>query len=524
MAIIRKIPELMLLFFFCASLHAQDADEARGELETLRQTTVKMIETMVQSGIITKEKAEELLREARREAAKSISPEKSATDKEKIIRVPYVPQMVKDNIKEEIREEVLAQAKKERWGEPGALPEWISRMKFSVEIKFRVQSNHLPDANAPVGTYVDVQGTNSGGSLTLLNTQADSQLARVQLRLDVEAPVDTWVTAGARLTTGGLSSPVSQNQTLGANFSRGPVGLDRAYIKLSPLTWTTLWLGKFANPWFSTDLVWDEDLGFEGLVLTLRKEVKTSGTTPFFTAGLLPMQGYDCTNLQILGCGEHKRLMGAQLGLDQKMSGSSHVKLAAAFYDFENVEGRTNDPAFPTDKTFVPAFVQKGNSMFNVNPLGSPQIFGLASKFREVNLTAELDLGIFDPTRIVLSADYVKNIGFDRQGILDRTGLDLEPRTKGFQIRLLVGQPAITKRSQWQTWLGYKYVERDAVMDAFNDSDFHLGGTDAKGWLIGGTLGIANNTSLRLRWFSANEIDNPPLAIDVFQMDITARF
>jgi hypothetical protein len=509
----RKMLLIALLLPGALTAWGQEANTDRQELEALRQTTMKLIELMVQSGIITQEKAEELLKEARRNAAQA----------EKVVRVPYVPQFVRDNMKEEIRQEVVAQAKQERWGEPGALPEWISRLKFDGEVKFRFQSNHLPSANAPVGTYVDVQSTNTNGALALLNTQEDSQLTRAQFRFGIEATVDSWVMAGARITTGNLNSPVTEWQTLGTTFGRSTIGLDRAYIKLDPANWATFWLGKFSSPWFSTDLVWYEDLSFDGVVAALHYDMGR-GTKPFFTAGVLPMQGYDCTSLQIQGCGEYKRLYAAQLGVEQKLAGDTGLKVALALYDFNNLQGQTNDPAFPTDKTFVPGFVQKGNSMFNVNPLGTPPLFGLASKFREVNLTAELDLANFDPTRIILSGDFVKNIGFDQQEILQATGLDLEPRTKGYQAKLSIGRPRITKAGEWQTWIGYKYVERDAVLDAFNDADFHLGGTDAKGWFIGGTLGIANNTSLRLRYLSANAIDLPPLAIDVFQMDLTAKF
>ena len=517
---------VLLLATLCAcagSAISQDAGADRQELEALRQTTMKLIQLMVSSGIITQEKAEELLREARRDAAKAAAPPAAGESKQQIVRVPFVPRVVRDEIREEVKQEVVAQAKQEGWGKPDPLPSWISGMKFDGEVKFRLQSDHLSGANAPVGTYADVQGTNNNGQLALLNTQGDSQLARFQFRLGVEAPIDTWVTAGARLTTGNLNSPVTEYQTLGSTFGRSTIGLDRAYIKLDPIADATLLLGKFSNPWFSTDLVWYEDLSFEGIIAQLRHEFPT-GTTPFFTAGLLPMQGYDCTSLQILSCGNYKRLYAAQLGVEQKLISDSTFKVAAALYNFDNVQGQVNDPGFPTDKTFVPGYVQKGNSMFNVNPLGSPPLFGLASKFKELNLTARVDLGNFDPTRVVLTADYVKNIGFDRQEILQRTGLDLDPRTTGYQAKLSVGRADVVKKGDWQAWLGYKYVERDAVLDAFNDADFHLGGTDAKGWFVGGSYGIAKNTSVRLRYLSANEIDLPPLAIDVFQLDLTTKF
>lgn len=62
------------------------------------------------------------------------------------------------------------------------------------------------------------------------------------------------------------------------------------------------------------------------------------------------------------------------------------------------------------------------------------------------------------------------------------------------------------------------------MLDVFKDSDFHLGGTGAKGWIMGGSYGLAANTRLTLRWLSANEIDVPPLAVDLLQADLNEKF
>jgi len=139
-------------------------------------------------------------------------------------------------------------------------------------------------------------------------------------------------------------------------------------------------------------------------------------------------------------------------------------------------------------------------------------------------LTAAWDIAVFDPLHVVFTGDYVKNIGFDRAEIQQRTGLDIEPKTRGYHVKLAVGMPLVKKHGDWQFISAYKYLERDAVLDAFTDSDFHLGGTDAKGWILGGSYGLANNTWLSLRWLSANEIDGQPLAVDVLQLDLNARF
>ena len=111
-----------------------------------------------------------------------------------------------------------------------------------------------------------------------------------------------------------------------------------------------------------------------------------------------------------------------------------------------------------------------------------------------------------------------------------QAGRPLLPRGKweggneGFYVRTTVGNQKISERWDWNVMLGYKYLESDAVPDAFTDSDFHLGGTNAKGFIVGGSLGIAKNTSLAMRWLSADEVTGPPLSIDVFQLDLNANF
>ena len=62
------------------------------------------------------------------------------------------------------------------------------------------------------------------------------------------------------------------------------------------------------------------------------------------------------------------------------------------------------------------------------------------------------------------------------------------------------------------------------MLDAFTDSDFHLGGTNAKGFMIGGSYALYKNTWLSARWMSSDEISGLPLSVDVFQLDLNAKF
>ena len=95
---------------------------------------------------------------------------------------------------------------------------------------------------------------------------------------------------------------------------------------------------------------------------------------------------------------------------------------------------------------------------------------------------------------------------------------------QGYLIRGIVGVPEPKKFGDWNVELSYRYIESDATLDSFSDSDFHLGGTNAKGYTIGGSFGLSRNVFLTGRWLSANQISGPPLAIDVLQIDLVAEF
>ena len=62
------------------------------------------------------------------------------------------------------------------------------------------------------------------------------------------------------------------------------------------------------------------------------------------------------------------------------------------------------------------------------------------------------------------------------------------------------------------------------MLDVFTDSDFGLGGTDTEGYILGFDIGVSKNAWLTTKWLSSNEIDGPPLSIDVLQLDLNTRF
>ncbi len=217
--------------------HAQAPSE-RESLEALRQTTLALIDVLVQAGTLSREKADALLAEARKRAEVAVAA--SAQNDPPVVRVPYVPQVVRDQIRNEIREEVLARAKAERWGVSGTTAEWTERISIEGDIRVRSQSDRAGSANPSPNDFLTASlgGTTrapdfaagSSTGLAIGSTQDDRDRMRVRARLGVNARVSDTITAGIRLATGNTTDRVSTNQTLGQNFNRYQFLIERAFV------------------------------------------------------------------------------------------------------------------------------------------------------------------------------------------------------------------------------------------------------------------------------------------------------
>lgn len=517
---------------------AQEVDREameREKVEVLHETTLNLVKLLVEQGVIKQEAADAMLAEAEKRAQRKLARERAAEKarmgeveeaNKGVVRVTYVPEHVKREIRDQVRQEVVAQAKQERWGEVNAVPEWLDRLKWEGDIRLRYQGDLFADGNAPEAAF------NSIGQ-DIDNTTEDRHRERVRLRLGLNANVTPGVDAGVRITTGNTSDPVSTNQTLGNTNNKYSLVLDRAFLKVKPFDWLTASGGRIPNPFFSTDLVWDDDLNFEGVAATFTPwPNENRDLKPFVTAGVFPLQ--EIEESASVGV-KDKWLFGAQVGAQWTPDTRTRLKGALALYDYRNISGIRNpvSGSFINDKS-APQRRQKGNNLFDIdaNIADSVQLWALAPEYRIANLTLVADFAQFDPVHVIGTFDWARNIGFDRDEILSRTGLpSLGEEIDGYQVKLTVGYPKISLRHEWQAFVGYRYLEADAVLDAFTDSDFHLGGTNHKGFMIGGSYGLDKNTWLSARWMSSDAISTPgyssvplPLSMDVFQIDLNAKF
>lgn len=542
--------------------------EERESLEALRQTTIGLIDALVDKGVITREAADAMLKQARARAelaqgaSTATKPETTAAGKP-VQRVPYVSEAMKAQIRNEVKEEVLTQARAERWGVPNAAPAWTDRIKIDGDIRYRYQSDRPSGSNTAASAYVASVGdlsqglmrspefavSDSNGNIRASTTD-DRERQRLRLRLGLTAKVSDEVGVGVRLSTGNADDRVSTNQTLGNNFNKYQLFVDRAFVKVDPVEWLSVQAGRIPNPWFSTDMVWSENLNFEGAAVTARYAQPDESVEPFATVGAFPLRDQSAPTRNA------RWLYGAQVGSSWQLDSRTRIKGGLAYYSYQNLAGRMDTDFQGTDAaTFVagPSFGQysypqgtlgqKGNTLFETNPsFGALQsnrlpYYGLAYEFRPLVLTVSAEFSHFSPYSLLATFEYARNTAFSVASFHRRAGLDfasVDPggRADGYHLRLGFGFPEVREPGQWLATVTYKHVGSDAVVDAFTDSDLGLGGTNVQGYTLGFTYGLYRNTNMGVRFLSSKSIDSPiniynataKYGVNSLQVDFNVRF
>src|ERR1700739_5034074 len=80
------------------------AEDERQSLEELRNTVINLLQALVDQGVMTREKAEQLVKAAQDKAAADAAA--TAKTDEGAVRVPYVPQIVKDEIAKQVSDQI----------------------------------------------------------------------------------------------------------------------------------------------------------------------------------------------------------------------------------------------------------------------------------------------------------------------------------------------------------------------------------------------------------------------------------
>ena len=577
---------LVTYFLMGNTAYSQEKEDA----EKTRMTVITLIETLVKNGNMTRAQADTMMRDAEKRAQTRIlsnPPADTTPDGKKVVRVPYIPESVKTEMREQIKAEVLAAQNPKNagsllLGEPG------KKIKFVGDIRVRYERNMMNnntstsggglkgslDTTRPVTRGADFSpATEKLNAVTgeVFDPTEDTSRERIRVRLGLIGNLSDEFSFGLGISTGSsTASPTSTNQTLDQGsssspgfFNKYPVVWDRAYLRYEPYAGVEINAGRFKNPFVGTDLVWADDLSFDGISASAKRPLNDMSDV-FATVGWFPLTTR--TPGKISG----RTLTGGQLGWERRLGlKDNKFKLTAGLYKYNGIEGQAEGDYSIATSSYLsseyPSGVrQRGNTLFKVNSqqfydlagfssfqcaslskidinmyknADCANTWGLASSFNELNITTSLDLAQFDPVHMVLTFDMVKNIGYDAAATNSRVGMSfLDLKTFGYLASIKLGSTSIKQRGDWSLGAAYRHIGSDAVLDAFTNSDFGMGGTNNKGLTLSYSLGVASNTWLSFKWMSSDLVDsmvpavvnstNPKtkFSVDSIFIDLNTRF
>ncbi len=250
-------------------------------------------------------------------------------------------------------------------------------------------------------------------------------------------------------------NPVSGNERFDGHYRIDDLGVDLAYVDWFANERTNFTIGKMKNPLFRPGggpLFWDSDFNPEGLALSY-KPGKVFATAAVFV-------------VEKRSSADDSLMYAAQGGFSRNFLTGNKLTAGLGYYDYTNTIGN-------------PPFKNRGARGNSVDTEGN-----LVFDYSEFQIFVQYDTKVGDMLFTVF-ADYAQNT-------------EVSVNDAGYSFGITLGKAKAPRT--WQASWAYQDIDADAVIGAFNDSDFGGGGTDATGhlikgryiltdrWILGGTL------------------------------------
>jgi hypothetical protein len=395
---------------------------------------------------------------------------KEATEYEVLVNELVKEKIITQEKANEILSQIDAiQKKAEKEGKNFELPkelEWLKRLKFSGDLRVRYQ---------------------------LDKTEGSEQRhrGRYRFRFGVQAKITDDILLAAGLATGG-SDPRSTNQTMQDTFATPDIRFDYGYGQYHPFPWLTAKVGRLKGMpfWVPSDLLWDTDINPDGGAIQLEYPFLKNSVTlkGFFNAGFFILDEWNP--------GNDPYMYVFQPGFDAKLKDFS-LKAAFTYYGFENVKDHLLDNSSGTNTRLAgPVRLRYNYDSVGVGAeLGYNKPFGVA----------------FIPYVGVLG-EYIYNP-------------DPSSNNNGFGVGAKIGHKKVAEKGSWSVKYIYRYLERDAWLDTFPDSDALGGRTNARGHEVEAQYALFKHVTVGADYYNMIPIKGYPRNTEqIFQLDLSLWF
>lgn len=388
-----------------------------------------------------------------------------------------------------------------------AIP-WLKGAKFGGDFRLRYEAFDYFDKNNDNG--------NTGTSADRTRNRF-----RIRLRWGFEKDYgDDWK-IGFRLATspnsaanGQPTDQTSTNQTLGnpGYFNFKSINIERAYAQYSPnglkdygpIKGVTIGAGKFENPFlrYATTIMWDPDVTPEGayekvnLQFVSTEDNKLNSTLTFGQFIVNENAGYN-TDAELYGYQGALNLSTYSFGTDMPVD----LTGAVSFYEFTNWANTVLNSAVSSN-TATTSYLRTNTAS--------------ANNFRVLDIYPEAVFYV-NRTPFTLWYDYAKNLGNEGNDNLVQSvnPNPLNDQDIAWGLGLKAGNAK--KKGDWQFFYGYYEIGANAVIAAFNDSDFGgpgtAGYTNRKGHKFGLAYKLTDNIEVDWTGYVVRPLDSVGSAI-----------
>jgi hypothetical protein len=334
--------------------------------------------------------------------------------------------------------------------------------------------------------------------------KSDRNRYRFRVRWGLEKKFNDDWKAGFRLASGtGTNEATSTNQTFTSEFGLKSVFFDRAYAIYTPTKWwqekfpsiqtVEVGGGKVENPYdrdkWNSSIIWDSDVTPEGIYEKVDFRLATPSDEAKWDLHTL-MGQFMLSEDSDLSPGDHG-LLAYGIGTSYQWKKDHKVSFKVTYYDWQDYA----------------QFIKSSSSLANALGGNDREV----DDFKILNFYA--DTNFLVPTwwgqkNLNIFGDYAHNTDLQSGGSTDESLKD--PALRGdsddaFSIGATLGK---TKdQGDWSFTYEYLYIEPNAVVGNFSESDLGVGHANNKGHRLSYKYMIFKNIELALTAWFVEKVD-----------------
>jgi hypothetical protein len=311
--------------------------------------------------------------------------------------------------------------------------------------------------------------------------EIDTNRERYKLTLGIKTEAKNWY---SDLAFAMGSKGRSDNATFGSEAStNGFAFKEGLYVKRAMLGWkATDWLsleaGRIANPLYTTPMVWDADLTFDGA--TAKAKFKTGESSIFVTAAAFQYMGFDKQYSTTTRDQTTNNIGVIQAGFETPFTPELKGKAAVSYYTY----GRGNTTWSTANGSSV-ADTNTGTAFLNI-----------------FEVPAELSYKVSSSGNIKLYGDWVINTDADKRADLAGDTTDARDDDTAWLLGVeyknqkdKIPSEGDFKAAIWYQETGLYALDPNAVDSDFFDSKINVKGTVVKGEYL-----VADNVYLNMAY------------------------